>query len=97
MRPAIFWTIATIMVGLTTAALLIPLLYSRKGVADAAPNRRVAAAIALTAILPVAALAEITSHTGTQFDPQVVREFKAVLVNENLLGGTPQKTGPKGN
>ncbi len=46
---------------------------------------------------PVAALAEITSHTGTQFDPQVVREFKAVLVNENLLGGSPQKTGPNVN
>jgi hypothetical protein len=43
---------------------------------------------------PVAALAEISTYTGTQFDPQVVREFKAVLVSENLLGGSPQKTGP---
>jgi HD-GYP domain-containing protein (c-di-GMP phosphodiesterase class II) len=46
---------------------------------------------------PVVALAEITSHTGTQFDPQVVREFKAVLVSENLLGSNPQKTGPHAN
>ncbi len=49
---------------------------------------------------PAAAMAEISSHMGTQFDPQAVREFQAVLTSRGTLEGTPpdapmQDTKPK--
>jgi len=41
---------------------------------------------------PVAALAEIESHAGSQFDPRVVQEFQQVLVAQQLL--TEKALGP---
>ncbi len=40
-------------------------------------------------LLPAAALNEIQSHVNTQFDPQVVQEFQAVLESVGILNGTP--------
>ncbi len=57
MRPAFFWTIATIMAGLTTAAILIPLLWKRKQPLPIDSNsRRIWATVALTTLLPLVAL-----------------------------------------
>ena len=36
-------------------------------------------------LLPSAAMAEINSSAGTQFDPEVVREFEALLVGDGIL------------
>ena len=40
------------------------------------------------------ALAEIVSHAGTQFDPDAVREFQAVLAAADPLAAEPQGTRP---
>ncbi len=45
---------------------------------------------------PVAAMAEIVSHSGTQFDPRVVQEFQAVLVEQRILGEASPGTNPTG-
>jgi len=45
---------------------------------------------------PRAAMTEINSHIGTQFDPQVVREFQAVLIGEGILDESPLPTPAQG-
>lgn len=57
MQPALFWTIATIMSGLTTAAILIPLFWRRDGEDSERPNKkRIWAAAGLTVLMPLLAL-----------------------------------------
>ncbi len=43
------------------------------------------------------AMTEIASHAGTQFDPQVVQEFQAVLLDEGLLETTTIDTTGQGS
>lgn len=43
-------------------------------------------------LAPQAAMAEIESHAGTQFDPAVVREFRTVLIQQHILPETAQGT-----
>ena len=40
------------------------------------------------------AMHEIRSHGGTQFDSRVINEFEALLIEEGLLAGTPENSGP---
>jgi signal transduction histidine kinase len=44
-----------------------------------------------------AAMAEIAAHAGTQFDPEVAREFQALLVSEGMLTEQPLSTTPNAN
>ena len=40
------------------------------------------------------AMHEIRSHSGTQFDSRVIHEFESLLIEEGLLAGTPENSGP---
>jgi len=45
-------------------------------------------------LAPQTALAEISAHAGSQFDPAVVQEFQAVLVDEGIVASSPVRTQP---
>lgn len=48
-------------------------------------------------LAPEAALKEIQTHTGTQFDPRVVQALQQVLVDDGVLTPTPAEPGPPRN
>lgn len=57
MNPTVFWTIATVMVVLCTAAVVIPVFWVRPAEGATFDKRRLLAAIGLSAGIPLAALA----------------------------------------
>ena len=90
MQLLTFWLIATAMVCLTSAVLVVPLYWSR-GAADS-PRRRLWPALAVCALLPLAALAIYAAvgapHLAATAPAAVTEQLAAAHANGALEGQT---------
>jgi beta-lactamase regulating signal transducer with metallopeptidase domain len=85
-----FWLIATAMVCLTSAVLVVPLYWSRRSADD--PRRRLWPAVAVCALLPLAALAIYAAvgapHLAATTPAAVTEQLAAAHANGALEGQT---------
>ena len=73
MTTAVFWTVATVMVVLSSAAVVVPIFWVRPAEGAAFGRRRLLAMLALAAAIPLSALG-VYSLLGS---PALVGEARA--------------------